>query len=57
MWQGFIPGTIVYIHTCQVQEYIFSLWYSLNILGMISMIQKLSTHIECNSNTKSGTST
>jgi hypothetical protein len=57
MWQCFIPGNTVYIHTCQVQQYIYSLWYSLNILGMISMMQKLSTHIECISKAISGFNT
>jgi hypothetical protein len=56
MWHCFIPGYTVYIRICQVQEYIYSLWYSINISGMISMIQELSTHIECNSKTKSRTS-
>jgi hypothetical protein len=37
VWQCFIPGNTVYIHTCQVQEYMYSLRYSLNILGMISI--------------------
>ena len=43
---------ILFIHTCQVLEYIYSLWY-LNILGMISVIRKLSNHIQCNSKPKS----